>query len=92
MSQGLRFECQPGCTECCTQRGFVYLTEADVERAAAFLEMTPGAFEQKYVFRSKLCAACGSRKRRAAFSCAIAAAPFIRRSRRNAVSFPIGRS
>ena len=53
MAVGIRFECQPGCTECCTQRGFVYLTEADVERAAAFLNMTPGAFEQKYVFRSK---------------------------------------
>jgi Fe-S-cluster containining protein len=53
MAVGIRFECQPGCTECCTQRGFVYLTEADVERAAAFLHMTPGAFEQKYVFRSK---------------------------------------
>lgn len=53
MPAGLRFECQPGCTACCTQRGFVYLTENDVERAAAFLGMTPGAFEQKYVFRSK---------------------------------------
>jgi Fe-S-cluster containining protein len=53
MSLELRFECQPGCTECCTQRGFVYLTEADVERAAAFLKMTPGAFEQKYIYRSK---------------------------------------
>ena len=53
MPAGLRFECQRGCTACCTQRGFVYLTENDVERAAAFLSMTPGAFEQKYVFRSK---------------------------------------
>ena len=53
MARGLRFECQPGCTECCQQRGFVYLTEADVERAAAFLKMTPGAFEQKYVYRTR---------------------------------------
>ena len=53
MSEGLRFECQPGCTECCTQRGFVYLTESDVERAAEYLKMTPGAFEQKYVYRSR---------------------------------------
>ena len=53
MGAGLKFECQRGCTACCTQRGFVYLTEADVERAAAFLNMTAAAFEQKYVFRSK---------------------------------------
>ncbi len=53
MGAALRFECQPGCTACCTQRGFVYLTECDVERAAAFLHMTSAAFEQKYVFRSK---------------------------------------
>ena len=53
MGRGLRFECQPGCTACCEQRGFVYLTEADVERAAAYLKMTPEAFEQKYVFRTR---------------------------------------
>ncbi len=53
MSPRLRFQCQPGCTECCTQRGFVHLTEADVERAAAFLNMTPAAFEQKYIYRRK---------------------------------------
>jgi Fe-S-cluster containining protein len=53
MAQGLRVECHPGCTACCEQRGFVYLTEADVERAAAFLKMTPGAFEQKYVYRTR---------------------------------------
>ena len=52
MAQALRFECQPGCTECCTQRGFVWLTEADLERAAAFLGMTPGAFERRYVYRT----------------------------------------
>jgi len=53
MSQGLRFECQPGCTACCTQKGFVYLTEADVSRAAAFLRTTPAAFERKYVYRTR---------------------------------------
>lgn len=52
MAQGLRFECQPGCTECCTQRGFVYLTEADLARAAKFLGMTPAAFERRYVYRT----------------------------------------
>jgi Fe-S-cluster containining protein len=52
MAQGLRFECQPGCTECCRQKGFVYLTESDVTRAADFLEMTPRAFERRYVYRT----------------------------------------
>jgi len=53
MAEGLRFECQPGCTECCTQKGFVYLTEADVPRMAAFLGMAPAAFERRYVYRTR---------------------------------------
>ncbi len=53
MAEGLRFACQPGCTECCRQRGFVYLTEADLVRAAEFLGMTAAAFEKKYVYRTR---------------------------------------
>jgi uncharacterized protein len=53
MARGLRFECQPGCTECCRRRGFVYLTEPDLMRAAAFLGMTPEAFEKQYVYRTR---------------------------------------
>ena len=53
MAEGLRFECQPGCTACCEQKGFVYLTEADIPRGAQFLGMTPAAFERKYVYRTK---------------------------------------
>ena len=53
MAQGLRFACQPGCTECCTQRGFVYLTEDDLVRAATFLGMAPAAFERQYVYRTR---------------------------------------
>jgi len=53
MAEGLRFECQPGCTACCEQKGFVYLTEDDVPRAAQFLGMTAAAFERKYVYRTK---------------------------------------
>ena len=49
----MRFECQPGCTECCTRQGFVYLTEDDILRAARFLGMTPKAFERRYVYRTK---------------------------------------
>ncbi len=49
----LRFSCVPGCTKCCEQRGYVYLTEDDLRRAAAYLLMTPRAFERKYVYRTK---------------------------------------
>ncbi|MBV9082158.1 MAG: YkgJ family cysteine cluster protein [Acidobacteriaceae bacterium] len=47
----LRFECQPGCTKCCQVRGFVYLSEDDLQRAAAYVGMTAQAFEAKYVIR-----------------------------------------
>ena len=49
----MRFECQPGCTACCERKGFVYLTEDDVTRAAVFLGMTKRAFERKYVYRTR---------------------------------------
>ena len=50
---GLRFTCQPGCTACCDQSGFVYLTEDDIVRAAKFTRMTPAAFEKRYVYRTR---------------------------------------
>jgi Fe-S-cluster containining protein len=49
----LRFECQHGCTRCCDQHGFVYLTEADLLRVAKFVGMTATAFEKRYVYRTK---------------------------------------
>jgi Fe-S-cluster containining protein len=49
----MRFECQKGCTKCCEQQGFVYLTEDDIPRLAAYLGMTVPAFEQRYVYRTK---------------------------------------
>ncbi len=49
----LRFACQPGCTNCCRGKGFVYLTEEDLERAAAFLGMTAAEFETRYVYRTR---------------------------------------
>jgi Fe-S-cluster containining protein len=52
MAEGLRFECQPGCTECCRQKGFVYLTEDDLKRMAAFIGLSATAFERKYVYRT----------------------------------------
>jgi hypothetical protein len=49
----MRFSCQPGCTNCCRQTGFVYLTEADLRRAAEFLGMETAAFERQYVYRTR---------------------------------------
>jgi Fe-S-cluster containining protein len=49
----MRFECQRGCTKCCEQQGFVYLSEEDILRLAAFRGETPAAFEKRYVFRTK---------------------------------------
>jgi Fe-S-cluster containining protein len=53
MAEGFRFTCQPGCIECCTQKGFVYLTETDLRRAAAFLHLSPAQFERRYVYRTR---------------------------------------
>jgi Fe-S-cluster containining protein len=49
---GLRFTCQPGCTNCCDQSGFVYLNEDDLKRAARFVKMSVKTFEEKYVYRT----------------------------------------
>ena len=49
----IRFTCQPGCTNCCNQKGYVYLTEADVTRAAAFLEIPQELFEKRFIYRSR---------------------------------------
>lgn len=49
----LRFACQPGCTNCCRQPGYVYLTESDLLRAARRLGMTPAAFEERFVYRTR---------------------------------------
>lgn len=48
----IRFACQPGCTNCCREAGGVYLSEADVRRAARFLGLTRKAFEARYVYRT----------------------------------------
>src|SRR5271169_5416748 len=49
----MRFSCQPGCTRCCTQKGWVYLSVEDVPRLAAFLGMSPGEFQRRYVYSTK---------------------------------------
>ncbi len=49
----LRFACQPGCTKCCEVSGWVYLTEEDLQRAAAFVGLTTAEFESRYVYRTR---------------------------------------
>ncbi len=48
-ADGLRFECT-GCGDCCTGGpGYVWVTQAEIDALAARLELTPAAFERKYV-------------------------------------------
>lgn len=49
----LRFACQPNCTRCCDMEGFVYLTETDLQKAAAHLKLSAEEFEQRYVYRTR---------------------------------------
>lgn len=51
--KALRFQCIPGCTNCCRVKGFVYITEDDLLRAAQFLQMPSADFEAKYVVRTR---------------------------------------
>lgn len=50
---GFRFQCQRGCINCCNMKGYVYLTEDDLKRAAKFVGMSARAFEAKYVYRTR---------------------------------------
>src|SRR5690349_18088413 len=51
--EGLRFTCQRGCTNCCNQKGYVYLSEDDLKRAALFVGLTAAEFEERYVYRTR---------------------------------------
>ncbi len=51
--RGLRFTCQTGCISCCTERGYVYLTERDLRNAAAFLGISRRVFEARYIYRTR---------------------------------------
>jgi Fe-S-cluster containining protein len=49
--EGLRFECQPDCGNCCVQHGdygYVYLEGDDPERLAAVLELSRAEFVERY--------------------------------------------
>lgn len=43
----------PGCTNCCRVQGWVYVTEEDIRKAAAYLKLPVEQFEARYVVRSK---------------------------------------
>jgi Fe-S-cluster containining protein len=50
--RAVRFQCQPGCTNCCQQQGFVYLTEGDLSRIAQYVGLETPEFERRYVYRT----------------------------------------
>ena len=50
-SEGLRFECQPDCANCCTSHGdceYVYFEGDDLERLAKFLKLSVPEFKQRH--------------------------------------------
>lgn len=48
-AEGLQFTCT-GCGDCCTGGpGYVWVNQAEIDALAARLEMSPEAFEKKYV-------------------------------------------
>ncbi|MBL8173833.1 MAG: YkgJ family cysteine cluster protein [Bryobacterales bacterium] len=49
----IQFTCLRGCTACCEQKGWVYITEEDLRRAAGFLSIEPAEFESRYVVRTR---------------------------------------
>src|ERR1700744_4336970 len=49
----MRFACQPGCTRCCTQQGWVHLSTDDVPRMAKFLGLSAREFRLQYVYATK---------------------------------------
>lgn len=50
---GLRFTCIRGCTCCCEQPGWVYLSESDIDLAARQLRISREEFERRYVYRTR---------------------------------------
>jgi Fe-S-cluster containining protein len=45
----MRFQCQPGCTACCEQKGFIYVTGEDIARLAGHLGITNAEFKRRYL-------------------------------------------
>jgi Fe-S-cluster containining protein len=49
----MRFTCQPGCTRCCTQKGWVYLSVEDVPRLAAYLGIGEDELQRRYLYSTR---------------------------------------
>lgn len=47
-AETVRFECQPGCTRCCSKPGWVFFDKQDVDAAADFLGQSARTFQKKY--------------------------------------------
>lgn len=47
-NEGLPFKCTQ-CGDCCRIEGYVWVDDQDIQRLATFLEISPAAFELKYV-------------------------------------------
>ena len=46
---GIRFECQRGCTKCCSIPGIVYVQAREIPKMAEFFKMTPEQFTEKHL-------------------------------------------
>lgn len=49
----MRFACQPGCTRCCTQKGWVYLGVNDIPALAAYLGLGESEFRDRFIYATK---------------------------------------
>jgi len=45
----VRFECQPQCFKCCLKPGAIYFLDADIRRAAKFLQYSVARFKSEYL-------------------------------------------
>jgi hypothetical protein len=46
---GLHFTCKPGCRYCCgVEPGFVFISDADLDRLSSFLHLSPREFIHRY--------------------------------------------
>jgi len=50
-NNGLRFQCQPDCGACCSQKGEVFVNGTEIHRLATFLRMPVAQFRKRYLRR-----------------------------------------
>lgn len=49
--QGIRFECVPGCANCCSISGYILVAESEFAPIAEFLGLTESRFRKQYIKR-----------------------------------------